>query len=484
MKTETFIDLNPLNSLKAHGMPTGYTPEQTQGVEPQLKAYQEELKPLLADLPALRKSNQAWYLADRLPEVNIEEVIKVGQDVRDHFKDVVILGIGGSDFGPRALFDMFLGSDDYNNLYPAQRGADGKAAPNIHFFQSFDSRKCRNFLKREGLDLTQTVFVVISKSGKTLETRRNFEFFRQKLKEALKNKNIDEATHKDHFVLVTDEAIDDNGHPKSVLLQEFWDVPAQTCSARALFPVPDGVGGRYSVFSPVGLIPAAILGINVKALLQGVADGCEMAQIATDNSDNLPAQIATYQYLALKEGRNIQYFYAFGEAFKNLTKWYEQLVEESIGKRFVNKKGESIETNLIIKPTVGTIDNHSFVQNLLGGTPKDKFVLFIGASDYAREEDISGDDGIHFDDNLQATLDGTRQAVCDEAIPNISLTVQQFSEREIAQLMLILESSIAYLGEALVGLEGNTFLQPDVEKYKIKTVEALKKFTQGATRHE
>ncbi len=457
-------------------MKTGYSAKQVKEVEPKLAAYQKGLRALLTDLAALRKSNQAWYRVGHLPEVHLEKIIQTGEDLRKHFKDVVVLGIGGSDFGPRALFDMFLGSDDYNNLYPHQRGADSKQSPNIHFFQSFDSRKCRNFLNREGLDLTKTAFIVISKSGKTLETRRNFEFFRKELKEALKNKKIAEAEHKKHFVLVTDEAIDANGHPKSVLLQEFWDVPSQKCQARALFPVPDGVGGRFSIFSPVGLVPAAVLGINIKELLKGVEEGSAIAQIPSENSDNIAAQLATYQYLALKEGRNIHYFYAFGEAFKNLTKWYEQLVEESIGKRFTNKEGKKIATNLIVKPTVGTIDNHSFVQNLLGGTTEDKFVIFLGAQDYARSEDISGDDGVHFDDNLQATLEGTRQAVCEEEIPNVSLTVPRFAEKDLGQLMFLLEASVAYLGEALLELEGNTFLQPDVEKYKIKTMEALKRF--------
>lgn len=481
MKTENLIDFNPLNACQGHAMSTGYTAEQMAAEGPKVSAYQEGLKPLLADLPALRKSNQAWFHVFKLPEVNIEKVIQVGEEVRQNFKDVVILGIGGSDFGPRALFDMFLGSDDYNNLYPNQRGVDDKLSPNIHFFQSFDSRKCRNFLNREGLDLTQTAFIVISKSGKTLETRRNFEFFRKKLIESLNNKGLDPASHKDHFVLVTDEAIDDNGHPKSVLLQEFWDVPQQKSTARALFPVPDGVGGRYSVFSPVGLVPAAVMGINIKEILKGLEEGFNISQLPSENKDNLAVQLATYQYLALQEGRNIQYFYAFGEVFKYLVKWYEQLVEESIGKRFTNKKGEAIATDLIVKPTVGTTDNHSFVQNLLGGTPKDKFVVFLGAADYARSEDITGDDGVHFDDNLQATLEGTREAVCDEAIPNVSLTLPKFAEREIAQLMFLLEASIAYLGEALLELEGNTFLQPDVEKYKIKTMEALKKFSLKAT---
>ena len=200
-----------------------------------------------------------------------------------------------------------------------------------------------------------------------------------------------------------------------------------------------------------------------------------MAQLGVDNVDNIPLQLASIQYLALQQGRNIQYFYAFGEVFKNLTKWYEQLNEESLGKRFTNKKGEVVSIQMVTKPTVGTIDNHSFVQNLLGGDPSDKFVIFLGAQDYAREEDISGDDGIHFDDNLQATLVGTREATTEEGIPNVTITIPKIGEREIGQLMYLLEVSVAYLGEALLELEGNTFLQPDVEKYKVKTVEALKK---------
>ena len=396
----------------------------------------------------------------------MKKMQSVAQDLRKNFKDVVVLGIGGSDFGPRALFDLFLGAEDYNNLYPGRRGGDDKSAPNLHFFQSFDSRKCCNFLRREGLDLTQTAFIVISKSGKTLETRRNFEFFRKKLKEVLSNKGSKEDSHKDHFVLITDVGMDSEGTPKSVLLQQFWR--NQKSTARAVFPVPDGVGGRFSVFSPVGLLPAAVVGIDIETLVKGLKLGLQQSQLEVNNSDNHPVQLAALQYMALCQGRTIHYFYAFGEVFKNLTKWYEQLVEESIGKQGIK---------MITKPTVGTIDNHSFVQNLLGGDPTNKFVIFLAAQDVARDEDVSGDDGIHFDDNLLATLEGTRQAVTEVGIPNVTLTLPKIGEKELGQLMFLLEVSVAYLGEALLGLDGKTFLQPDVEKYKVKTAEALKKLS-------
>lgn len=436
------------------------------------EAYLQVVRKILQDKIERAKAWLAWMTMHELPDVNVDEIQQVADKLMK-FEDVVFVGIGGSDFGGQALHQIF-NSSQYNLLPREKRGG----RPRVHFINTVDANDVKDL---EGvINYERTAFVVISKSGSTEETKTAFEYFRKEVtrhlsetfRDGLQAGRVTPEWLREHadsrFAIITDLGMKEDGQPKSLLRTEFWRDGKST--ALAELSVPDGVGGRYSVGSAVGLLPAAVAGIDIRQFVEGLKIGHDLSMKSAANIQNIAMRLAIIQHLALLQGRTMHYFFPFGNRFNNLSKWYEQLVEESLGKTYP----DGSKVDLITKPTVGTRDHHSFVQNLLGGDPNSKFVIFIETEKYGPDEDISGDDGIHMDVKLAATLKGTRKAATDVGIPNVTIKIPSHNEKDIATLMYVLEASIAFWGEAFLELGGQTFLQDQVELYKKATKEALK----------
>ena len=330
-----------------------------------------------------------------LPKVKgpVLAVKELAEKLKGRFKDIVILGIGGSALGITSLRDALKGP--LWNL-------DGK--PRLFVLDNLDTvGELENML-----DLDKTLFIVISKSGTTPETMAQFFYFREKVS-------------KERFVFITD--------PKEGELRAIgkeYGIPMLT--------IPAEVGGRFSVLSPVGLFPAALLGIDIEELLAG-AEKMATQFGETEWDLNLPFQLATVQYLLeWKQGVGITVLFPYSSRLASFADWYGQLLAESIG-----KEGKGI-------------------------TP----LRGVGVTDYLG--------GRSFHELMNSEKKGTEQALTEYGRPTATIRIPSLSARTLGELFMFFECSIAFLGEYY---RVNAFDQPGVELGKKLTKKILQADPKG-----
>ena len=359
----------------------------------------------------------------------------------DALTDVVVLGIGGSALGPIALRTS-LCAPQWNLLDDSARGGN----PRLHVLDNVDPANISALLAR--LDLRRSLFVVTSKSGGTAETMAQYLVIRARLAAALGDEK-----GKERLVFVTD--------PEKGALRAI----ARSEKVTAL-DIPANVGGRFSVLTPVGVLPAALVGIDTTQLLDGAADmrtRCASGMIGK----NIAGTFAALQFLAdQKHGRNIQVLMPYSDALRDMADWFVQLWAESLGKH--RTKGDAG-----VGPTplgaLGATDQHSKVQLFMEGPP-DKTVTFIGVDEGSTDVEIPK---LHQDIPELAYLGGhrlselldierraTAGALAVRGRPNMTLTLDRVDAWHVGALFMFLEMATAYAGH-LYGV--NAFDQPGVE---------------------
>ena len=296
---------------------------------------------------------------------------------------------------------------------------------------------------------------VVSKSGGTTETIANFEVLLNAIK---KQKNW-----RDFVVVTTDKG------------SNLWEL--SIAEGFTHLEIPRKVGGRYSVFSPVGLFPLGMLGINLKELFMGASSIVNQSVKPKNNAIKLAAHLY-YHYL--KNEKNVNDLFLFSNDLESVGKWYRQLVGESIGKEY-DKNCSRV--NLGITPTVsiGSTDLHSMAQLYLGG-PKDKFTMFVRVlkndtdlhvPNFKKYDSlVPGIQGKSLDKIMKAIIDGTQIAFKKGDRPYVEILLPDKSAASIAQFLQLMMMTIMYLG-ALLNL--NPFNQPNVEDYKMETKRLLGK---------
>ncbi len=376
--------------------------------------------------------------------------------------DVVVLGIGGSALGPIALRTS-LRPPQWNLLDDAARGGE----PRLHVLDNVDPANISSLLGR--LDLRRTLFVVISKSGGTAETMAQYLVVRARLNEVL-----GESAARERLVLVTDPQ---KGALRSIARKE--SIPA--------LEIPANVGGRFSVLTPVGLLPAALIGIDTASMLAGAADmrtRCASKELGR----NIAGTWAALQFLAdTRHGRPIHVLMPYSDALRDMADWYVQLWAESLGKhRVAGDEG--------VGPTplgaLGATDQHSKVQLFMEG-PGDKTVTFIAVEDGGADVQIPR---LHSDVPELAYLGGhrlgelldierraTAGALARRGRPNMTLTLESVDPFHVGALLMFLELATAYAGR-LYGV--NAFDQPGVELGKQFTYAMLGRADADAARQE
>jgi len=370
----------------------------------------------------------------------LEQSLAVAEQARDKFDDALLLGIGGSALGPIALRTA-LCPPRWNELTKEQRGG----RPRLHVLDNVDPATIAATLGR--LDLSRTLVLVVSKSGGTVETMAQYLIVREALAQA-----VGEEAAKQHLVLVTDPQV---GALRRIARDE----------GITAVEIPANVGGRFSVLSPVGILPAALIGIDVRALLAGAAHVTEQAQSA-ELSHNLPGAFAVLQWLAdTRHGRSVQVLMPYADSLRDLALWFVQLWAESLGK--ITPDGASVGPTPL--PALGATDQHSQVQLFMEG-PKDKTVTFIAVKGRehegripARHADIPelGYLGGH---SLGELIDieqrATAGALAARGRLNATLYVDTVDAFHLGALMQLFALATAYAGE-LYGV--NAFDQPGVE---------------------
>lgn len=370
----------------------------------------------------------------------LEQSLAVAEWAKGKFEDVLLLGIGGSALGPIALRTA-LCPPRWNELTKEQRGGH----PRLHVLDNVDPATIGATLAR--LDLSRTLVLVVSKSGGTVETMAQYLIVREALAQA-----VGEEQARQHIVLVTDPQV---GALRRIARDE---------GIRAV-EIPANVGGRFSVLSPVGILPAALIGIDVRALLAGAAHVTAQAQ-TSELGKNLPGAFAVLQWLAdTSHGRSVQVLMPYADPLRDLALWFVQLWAESLGK--IKPDGSSVGPTPL--PALGATDQHSQVQLFMEG-PKDKTVTFIAVKGRegdgripARHTDIPelGYLGGHtLGELIDIEQRATAGALAARGRLNATLYVDTVDAWHLGALMQLFALATAYAGE-LYGV--NAFDQPGVE---------------------
>ena len=383
----------------------------------------------------------------------VSDILATAKQVRKKFKYFVVLGIGGSALGPSMVFNA-LKHLHYNELAPKKRGG-----PKFYVEDNVDPVRMAALL--DVIVPQETCFNVISKSGATSETMAQFLIIADVLEKA--GVNLTE-----NMIFTTDAA---RGNLNKI--------DAKYGGKFKKYVLPDGVGGRFSELCPVGLLPAAVLGLDIKGMLAGAAymdSLCSKSSIAK----NPALACAVLQYISMQQGKNINVLMPYSDNLKLIADWYCQLWGESLGKA-VDYAGNTVNAGTTPVKSLGVTDQHSQVQLYIEG-PYDKVITFISVENYALEmpiakgcEDIPdvGFLGGHtMQELIQAENKATAYALMKAGRCNYTINMPAVNAFTLGQLMYLLELQTAYAG-ALLNI--NTFNQPGVENGKIATFALLGK---------
>lgn len=366
--------------------------------------------------------------AAMVPDAQVTEIEGIAKDLRAKSDTLVTIGIGGSYLGARAVIEALAAPD----------------APTVHFAgNSLSATYHQRLLNAVG---GQKVAVnVVSKSGTTTEPAVAFRFFR-----ALVEKQAGAAGAKDLIVATTDAK---RGALRKV---------ANETGYRTL-PIGDDVGGRYSVLSPVGLLPIAYAGIDIRALRQGAIDCAKAAASESDPLKNPILFYAAARNLLYRKGYSVEVFSSFEPRLHYTAEWWKQLVGESEGKDHISLFPASLDM---------TTDLHSLGQYMQEGRRQviETFVILDPASEPSLPLP-PGDDadelgylvGKPVAEINQAAYQATALAHRDGGVPNQTITLPRLDAYTLGFLLYFFERAIGVSGY-LMGV--NPFNQPGVEAYK------------------
>jgi glucose-6-phosphate isomerase len=408
-------------------------------------------EPLDAGFYLMPERLLAEYVAERQGS-ELARILAVTKQLMTEVDRVVVLGIGGSYMGAKALMDACC-QPYFNELSRGERGS----RPRIYFEgNNVDNDASQGLLHLLGAHRGKPAtgvddswgIVVISKSGGTLETA---SAFRQYLAALEKSCGGDMDLVRSRVIPVTGTA---------GKLHDF----ATELGCQDIFPVPDGVGGRFSVLSAVGLVPAALMGINVMKLLEGASAMNEHFRTAKA-ADNIVMQYAAVNHLMeTKRGATIRLLSVWSKALESAGMWYDQLLAESLGKELMGA------TPLT---TVNTRDLHSRHQQHQEGR-RDKIVNNVIVENYRfdplpigrREKDpdtLNDMADKTLIDIMSAAIAGTNQALLDDGRPSTNLYLPKVDEFYMGQYFQMLMLATVLEGR-LMGI--NPYGQPGVESYK------------------
>ena len=408
----------------------------------------DRTSPLISQLNKQRKAGKTPYrdlpykteIADRVREVVTE--------VKDGCEILVVLGIGGSALGNIAV-QTALNPYMYNIDKTQRKG------PRMFVFDNVDPAQFASFLDWAGDKLDKTVFNVISKSGRTAETACQFMVIRQLLIDKLGPDG-----YRNQVVATTDA--------KAGTLRTI----ATEANLRTLV-VPDGVGGRFTVLSAVGLFSAAMCGVDIDALLAGAAAMDE--RMKRENFAENPAAInAAINYHYYNNGKRNSVIMPYSYALKDMADWYRQLWAESLGKR-VDLKGRDVWVGPTPIKALGTTDQHSQVQLYREG-PNDKLFTFLQvehfdsdltmgpAPDCAPELGFLA--GKKMSDLLNNEKFATEYALLHDERPCLTVLFDEVNAHTVGQFIYLFEVTTSFVG-ALLNI--NPYDQPAVELGKDAT---------------
>jgi glucose-6-phosphate isomerase len=404
----------------------------------------EEMRRIWSEFDA---GNQRW--------IALPDNLELAGELRDFaaaegpkYRDLILVGIGGSSLGAIATVQA-LAHPFRNLLSDDQRGG-----PRFFVLDNPDPKKVAATL--ETVDLDRTLVNVVTKSGQTAETMANFLVVKDALEQAV---GVDRARRQ--IVATTD--------PAEGLLRQLADQEGYRT-----FPVPPGVDGRQTVLSAVGMLPAALCGVDVHAMLEGAAAMREACR-PTDLRANPAALFAALAYLAhSRKHKSILVMMPYADSLFGIADWFRQLWAESLGKRYCVTGGEVFAGQTPIK-ALGAIDQHSQIQLYTEG-PNDKLICLTSVEQYRSQVSISSTpeslpdlaylNGAELGQLLDRERHATAWALTKAERPNLTISIPTVDAAIVGELFFMHEFQTVLAG-ALYGV--NPFGQPGVEAGKNAT---------------
>ena len=370
-----------------------------------------------------------------LPNKDTNEIKKYASAINK--KNIIVLGIGGSSLGAKAIYEFLLPSNDYKKK--------------LLFLETVDPLEINFSLN--SIDINDAHFVVISKSGKTIEIISLLKFLN----------SIIEINQSNCTVI----------SERKSNLTNF----AKRNNIR-VFELDENIGGRFSVFSVVGLVPLAMVGVDIDDLL----NGCKrVLNSFFEKKDYYKPIISKARFLVENKSRfNINAIFSYSSSLESFNKWYIQLWAESLGKVNINGTRQALTPIALIGPS----DQHSMLQLIIDGV-RDKTVTFIKIKDLKdntvipnefsnkfNELDMDYVDGVSFNRLLNMQANATINSVQDQKdIPCDVITIRTVDEYNIAKLMFTYQLLVSCIGKFL---QINTYDQPAVEYGKNILIKGLK----------
>ncbi len=365
-----------------------------------------------------------------LPDGDTEKIKEVALRIKDGSEYFLLLGIGGSALGPKAILEAL---SPLHNL---------RKTPKVFIYDNVDPRTLSGILSVT--DLRKTTVNAVTKSGSTAETMASFMILWEEMEKVL-GKKVTER-----FVATTDP---EKGNLREIVGRYGLES----------LSIPPGVGGRYSVLSAVGLLLAEVIGVDSRELLKGARDMRQKC-LNEDQWQNPALLMSLILYLlATESGRDIDVIVPYADGLKPFSEWFCQIWAESLGK---------LGMGLTPYPALGTTDQHSQLQLWMDG-PEDKVVIFIRIEDYGADvkipflfDDMEGINylsGHSLSELIKAEEESSELALAKSGRPNLTLSIPAVDAYHLGQAFILFEI-VTVLTGFLLGV--NPFNQPGVEEGK------------------
>ena len=421
------------------GSENGLRREDLEGLAEDMKTYAERIEK--------RRGKDVGFMELPYDEQLADQINCMADQLRRWCRNFVVLGIGGSALGNITVHRAL--NHPFHNMLPIDHPARG-GAPRIFVMDNVDPWKISGLMDIIKEEIPQTAFNVITKSGGTAETMSQFLSARELLE------NSEGADPAQQIIATTDT------NPEKSLLKRM----AQEAGYETL-PIPDNVGGRFSVLSAVGLLSAAVSGVDIDGLFEGARRADKACRVA-DMSENPAAQFAAALYLQHQNGKPMNVLMPYSEALSGLSDWFCQLWAESLGKR-KDLDGHDVFRGPTPVPSVGVTDQHSTMQLYQDG-PFDKVICFVEVADpgveeqpicsEAGESELDYFEGKTCGELFGSELEATRAALRTKNKPNCTVRVPAVTPEALGELFMFFEYAVTF-SSFLYNV--NAFDQPGVE---------------------
>lgn len=388
------------------------------------------LAEILAKIKRQKETGGLGFM--KLLNENPQETENLARETRERFANLVVCGIGGSVLGARTIENALGAKNDRRLIFTGD---------------TTDPNEIQDLTG--AIDIKNTAFNIISKSGSTIETASFFLFLWN-----LVEKQVGKEKVREHFILTTD--------PQKGPLREI----ATSLNIPSL-PVPQDVEGRYSVLSPVGLYPAAFSGVDIKKLLEGARE-----EDIEQNEEEGKARSLTFallQHLSYEKKRSISIIFPYSKNLNQLGLWFRQLWAESLGKA-KDVFGNSVHFGMTPILAIGPTDQHSQLQLYIEG-PNDKVITFLRVEEPEVDFEIPKTDFKHFSylsghkfgELLKKEQEATALSLVRNRKPSQTLIVKTLDEKSLGAFFYFFEMAVLYLSAIA---QVNPFDQPAVEEGK------------------